>query len=88
MFAKELFTRKPPFGGIKSVADVRSRIMQGPDHPSDEETFDRLTDGWWDQCLYCWQRKPWSRPGIHAITSEIKMLMVRLLLHLCTCVRA
>jgi len=85
MFSKELFTRKPPFGGIESVADVRSRIMRGPpDHPSDEETSDRLTDGWWDLCLQCWQREPSSRPGIQAITSEIKKLMVRLLIHVCS----
>ncbi|KIM64904.1 hypothetical protein SCLCIDRAFT_600806 [Scleroderma citrinum Foug A] len=45
MITLEVFTCKPLFDSIESVADIKSRL---PGRPSGKETFDCLTDGWWN----------------------------------------
>ncbi|KIM64459.1 hypothetical protein SCLCIDRAFT_632160 [Scleroderma citrinum Foug A] len=76
MTALELFTRKPPFHCIESEEDVKARVLRDPpNRPSEEETCSRLTDGWWDICLPCWQRNPSSRPDMTEIASKIKLMI-------------
>lgn len=61
----ELLTRKDPFHGIKRNGVMcKMHRNEIPDRPRDEETFSRLTDGWWDICLRCWNFNPSLRPTI------------------------
>lgn len=73
MTALELFTRTYPFHSIWNSKELEQRIILGPpDRPSDEITCQRLTDGWWKICSWCWQRDPSLRPSIEEILRMIE----------------
>ncbi|KAL4078968.1 kinase-like domain-containing protein [Scleroderma yunnanense] len=68
MTALELFTRAPPFGSIRGLAELERRIARGPpDRPNDETTCRRLTDGWWKICMLCWSQDPSLRLSIDEV---------------------
>ncbi|KAL4066209.1 hypothetical protein J3A83DRAFT_368589 [Scleroderma citrinum] len=52
MTTLELFTRVLPFDSIRRPEELRRHIFRGPpDRLSNETTYERLTDGWWEICL-------------------------------------
>ncbi|KAG6330883.1 hypothetical protein ID866_8208 [Astraeus odoratus] len=72
MTTLELFTHKNPFYGFTKTA-VTCRITQGrlPERPSKETTYARMSDGWWNLCVSCWNRDPLRRPEMSEIVERI-----------------
>ncbi|KAL4068442.1 kinase-like domain-containing protein [Scleroderma yunnanense] len=76
MTALELFTRRRPFNEAQSLAALLVRILKGPpDRPTDESTYSRLTDEWWDLCVSCWKREPLRRPKIAYLVQKTDQMM-------------
>ncbi|KAI6017968.1 kinase-like domain-containing protein [Pisolithus microcarpus] len=73
MTALELFTREIPFNAISPLPAVMLRVLERPpDRPSSKSTHCRMTEGWWQLCLSCWQRDPSARPQISQILTSIQ----------------
>ncbi|KAG6332469.1 hypothetical protein ID866_6619 [Astraeus odoratus] len=71
MLMLELFTRMDPFHSCSKMETVIYSIIRGPPaRPSDEDTCFRLTDGWWNICLSCWERDPQQRPTMSQIIAR------------------
>ncbi|KAG6334348.1 hypothetical protein ID866_4739 [Astraeus odoratus] len=72
MTTLELFTRKLPYGDCQRIEAVMFKIVQGPpDRPSMEKTCSRFSDGWWELCCSCWNRRPELRPSMPGIVKCI-----------------
>ena len=73
---QELFTREPPYHDIRDTRGVIQRILQGqPDRPTNEITYGRMTDQWWEVCCLCWKRDESSRPPISDIVAAIVSIL-------------
>ncbi|KIM62069.1 hypothetical protein SCLCIDRAFT_845889 [Scleroderma citrinum Foug A] len=69
----ELFTRQRPFPEVNIPFQLISLTRMGHPRPSDEATYFRLTDEWWNICLLCWHLDPLKRPRMSDILAKISM---------------
>ncbi|KAG6330634.1 hypothetical protein ID866_8457 [Astraeus odoratus] len=75
MTSLELFTGQNPFPDIQTIQRLVLRILRGPpERPSDEWTYSRMTDDWWELLCSCWQRGPLLRPSMSELVSTIEQL--------------
>ncbi|KAL4072062.1 kinase-like domain-containing protein, partial [Scleroderma citrinum] len=75
MTALELFTGKVPYHDRREYLAVLCAITRGPPtRPSEDETFSRLTDNWWEMCSSCWNRQPFLRPPMSHVVKSISLL--------------
>ncbi|KAG6332057.1 hypothetical protein ID866_7034 [Astraeus odoratus] len=75
MTALELFTRKRPFHNLKATAIILRILKGAPDRPSDNETYSRMTDEWWEIFLPCWNIEATSRPHIPDVVDRIARIV-------------
>ncbi|KIM60711.1 hypothetical protein SCLCIDRAFT_1216606 [Scleroderma citrinum Foug A] len=73
MTVLELFTRERPFPEVNTVPQLILRMRSGHPRPTDEATYFRLTDEWWNICLLCWHLDPSTRPRMSDILAKISM---------------
>ncbi|KAI6044175.1 WD40 repeat-like protein [Pisolithus marmoratus] len=80
MTVLELFTRLIPFHDCPYFVNVMHRLVTGqlPPRPSEESTFSRMTDAWWEICMSCWRREPLSRPSMKELMEKVKGATPRL----------
>jgi len=73
---QELFMRKDPFPGCRGFTSVILRIMRGPpDRLSDDATWYRMIDQWWNMLSPCWKRDPNMRPGISQVLDMVTKMV-------------
>ncbi|KAI6008846.1 kinase-like domain-containing protein [Pisolithus orientalis] len=74
MTALELFTRKKPFHETGHHIRVLVRILNRrlPCRPSDDCTWSRMTDEWWNLCCLCWNTTPSLRPPMSQVVDMIE----------------
>ena len=60
-----------------------SRILKGPpERPSDNVTYFRMSDEWWDISFLCWARDPLLRPSLSELLPKVEKTKVSVLIHL------